>query len=335
MWGGGLICLAVRLFFSVFLALFSRFPFSHCFSCFLPQLSFLGFPLLCHRLSFSCAFTAFLFRFQVFLFSVAALLGLGARSSAHGSPCRGKTTLAGAAALPMRAALGVRPCAALRGLFFFAPLRVGPAVGGATSPHPISRCAARILGAGRAIETMWMVAPCRGKRSAGLFNKTPGVPPRRRARRISSKTNRAKVGPRETGGAERARGGKEQGKGERKGRERKREEKRKYARRVDVKKKPSEIVAPPSIRLSRCAGSKKSNPDFQRPIERYSFDFSAPPRSASTGESVNAFFRLSQGNKREGKSRAGKNPAERRQEQRGKEKGPDAAPPGVRSGPPS
>ena len=136
-----------------------------------------------------------------------------------------------------------------------------------------------------------------------------------------------------------ARGGKgkrERGKEkEERGKERKREEKRKYARRVDVKKKPSEIVAPLSLRLSRCAGSKKSNPDFQRPIERLSFDFSAPPRSASTGESVNAFFRLSQGNKREGKSRAGKNPAERRQEQRGKEKGPDAAPPGVRSGPPS
>lgn len=130
-----------------------------------------------------------------------------------------------------------------------------------------------------------------------------------------------------------ARGGGRRKKG--KGKKRKREEKRKYARRVDVKKKPSEIVAPLSLRLSRCAGSKKSNPDFQRPIERLSFDFSAPPRSASTGESVNAFFRLSQGNKREGKSRAGKNPAERRQEQRGKEKGPDAAPLGVRSGPPS
>ena len=235
--GGGLICLAVRLFFSVFLALFSRFPFSHCFSCFLPQLSFLGFPLLSPRLSFYCALTAFLFRFQVFLFSVAALLGLGARSSAHGSPCRGKTTLAGGAALPMRAALGVRPCAALRGLFFFAPLRVGPAVGGATSPHPISRCAARILGAGRARETMWMVAPCLGKRSAGLFNKTPGVPPRRRARRISSKTNRAKVGRGETGGAERARGGKEKGKGEKEKEERGKERKRESMRDVLTSKK--------------------------------------------------------------------------------------------------
>ena len=337
MWGGAYLPRRSSFLLRLLGALFSVSLFSllflFLFSAFLPQLSFLGFPLLCPRLSFSCALTAFLFRFQVFLFSVAALLGLGARSSAHGSPCRGKTTLAGAAALPMRAALGVRPCAALRGLFFFAPLRVGPAVGGATSPHPISRCDARILGAGRAIETMWMVAPCLGKRSAGLFNKTPGVPPRRQARRISSKTNRAKVGRGETGGAERARGEeKEKGQGEKK---RKREEKRKYARRVDVKKKPSEIVAPLSLRLSRCAGSKKSNPDFQRPIERLSFDFSAPPRSASTGESVNAFFRLSQGNKREGKSRAGKNPAERRQEQRGKEKGPDAAPPGVRSGPPS
>lgn len=104
-------------FFSV--SLFSLL-FLFLFSAFLPQLSFLGFPLLCPRLSFSCALTAFLFRFQVFLFSVAALLGLGARSSAHGSPCRGKTTLAGGAALPMRAARA-RPCAALSGLFCFAP----------------------------------------------------------------------------------------------------------------------------------------------------------------------------------------------------------------------
>ena len=73
--GGGLICLAVRLFFSVFLALFSRFPFSHCFSCFLPQLSFLSFPFSVSLYSApDFLFLALLLRFCFdFRFSCSAL----------------------------------------------------------------------------------------------------------------------------------------------------------------------------------------------------------------------------------------------------------------------
>ena len=320
--GGGLICLAVRLFFSVFLALFSRFPYSHCFSCFFSQLSFLSFPSSVSLYSApDFLFLALLLRFCFdFRFSCSALPHCLAWARDR--------------ALMARLAGAKQPWPAVR------LCRCAPRLASGLAPRcadcsSLPLCAlGRRLGARRA-RIQFPDAPP-GSSEPGGREKRCGWSPhawesearvcstkRRACRRVAGRDeSRPKQTGTRLGAGKRAApsgraGERNKGKGKRKGRERKREEKRKYARRVDVKKKPSEIVAPLSLRLSRCAGSKKSNPDFQRPIERLSFDFSAPPRSASTGESVNAFFRLSQGNKREGKSRAGKNPAERRQEQRG------------------
>lgn len=255
----------------------------------------------------------------------------------------------------MRAALGVRPCAALRGLFFFAPLRVGPAVGGATSPQPISRCAARILGAGRAIETMWMVAPCLGKRSAGLFNKTPGVPPRRRAAaqdvlKMSWKvvaglgeSRPKRTGPRLGAGKRAAPSGRagrkrKKGKGKRKGRERKREKRvEKESMRDVLTSKKSHLKS-----WRRCLFGCRVAPARRRAIRTFNGRLSAfllifqRRREALRQERASALFsdftKEVSGQERAGQERTPQNVDKNKGE---KKKGPDAAPPGVRSGPPS
>ena len=102
---GSLFSLLFLFLFSFFL---SPFPFSF----------FLSLPPSLFSVPFLLGPSAFLFQVPNFLFNCAALLGLGARSSAHGSPCPGKTTLAGGASLPMRAApaSGLAPRAACSAL---------------------------------------------------------------------------------------------------------------------------------------------------------------------------------------------------------------------------
>ena len=162
-WGGkkeGLLCLAVRLFFSVFFALFSRFPFSHCLR-FFSRCSFLGFPF---SISFHSPIPCLLglfrfsFRFPVFLFSVAAWLGLGARSSLMARLARATQPKPGGAGFAdaRRARQALRRAA--RPVLFF-PFARRAGGWGATSPHPIFRRAARILGSGRAIKPMRTAAP--------------------------------------------------------------------------------------------------------------------------------------------------------------------------------
>ena len=49
------------------------------------------------------------------------------------------------------------------------------------------------------------------------------------------------------------------------------------------------------LRLSRCASSKKSDPDLQRSLENFSFDFdlSKPKQTTTTGEGINTSRKLS------------------------------------------
>ena len=51
------------------------------------------------------------------------------------------------------------------------------------------------------------------------------------------------------------------------------------------------------LRLSRCASSKKSDPDLQRSVENFSFDGSTPAQTTPTGERANASRILSHRNK--------------------------------------
>ena len=59
-----------------------------------------------------------------------------------------------------------------------------------------------------------------------------------------------------------------------------------YARSVDIKKH-HEVMAQLLLRLSRCASSKKSNPDLQWSLVRLSFYFSTQAQNTPTGEGVN------------------------------------------------
>ena len=61
-----------------------------------------------------------------------------------------------------------------------------------------------------------------------------------------------------------------------------------YARSVDIKKH-HEVMAQLLLRLSRCASSKKSNPDLQWSLVRLSFYFSTQAQNTPTGEGINTF----------------------------------------------
>ena len=260
MWGGGegLLCLAVRLFllrlflFRLFSALFLGSLFSllflFLFSFFLSPFSFSFFLSLFPSL-FSVPFllgpSAFCVKFRISCSTAphCSALALGRALMARFSRAK-QPRPGGAGCADARRAWRPALRRAARTVLL-CPLRVGPAVGAATSPHPISRRAARILGAGRAIETMWMVAPCMGKRNADLFNKTPGGPPRRRrsaaqdvlkmAWRVDAgrgESRPKRTGPRLAQGDGRRRAGARGGKGKR-AREKEKEERGKKEKRVE------------------------------------------------------------------------------------------------------
>ena len=81
-------------------------------------------------------------------------------------------------------------------------------------------------------------------------------------------------------------GGQKQEEERKKKNRRKRQRKGMYARSVD-KKKHDEIMAQLLLRPSRCASSKKSNPDLQCSLGGFSFDFSTPAQTNPTKEGVN------------------------------------------------
>ena len=66
----------------------------------------------------------------------------------------------------------------------------------------------------------------------------------------------------------------------------------KPANHVDLKKH-CETLTPFLLRPSRCASPKKNNPDLQRSLESFSFDFSASAQTNPTGDGVNASRKFS------------------------------------------